>query len=165
MTSFLSASIQLTSSDCIEENLAVLEPLMRQAAAAGANIIHLPENFACFGGKASREIGLIEMTGQGQIRKFLMALCAELRVWCVAGTVPVASEDTHKDGRVFTRTWVFDPQGQEAGCYDKRHLFDVDVADDKGRYRESHHYRPGDQLGVVDTPFGRMGLALSLIHI
>jgi predicted amidohydrolase len=44
--------------------------------------------------------------------------------------------------------------------YDKLHLFDVDVADNRGRYRESDDYAHGSQVVVADTPVGRLGLSV-----
>ena len=45
--------------------------------------------------------------------------------------------------------------------YDKVHLFDVTIGDNKQeRYNESATIEPGDQAVVLDTPFGRLGLAV-----
>src|SRR5690606_23546574 len=46
--------------------------------------------------------------------------------------------------------------------YDKLHLFDVEVGDRQGRYCESDTFCPGDpgSISVVDTPAGRLGLAV-----
>ena len=38
--------------------------------------------------------------------------------------------------------------------YDKLHLFDADVADSRGRYRESDDCAAGSQVVVADTPLG-----------
>jgi predicted amidohydrolase len=39
-------------------------------------------------------------------------------------------------------------------------LFDVDVADNRGRYRESDDYAYGSGVVVADTPVGRVGLTV-----
>lgn len=39
-------------------------------------------------------------------------------------------------------------------------MFDVDINDIHGRYRESDTYQPGEQLTVVDTPVGRLGMTV-----
>jgi nitrilase len=44
--------------------------------------------------------------------------------------------------------------------YDKMHLFDVDVDDATGSYRESATMAPGQQAVLVDTPVGKLGLAI-----
>jgi predicted amidohydrolase len=55
---------------------------------------------------------------------------------------------------------VFDPCGEEIARYDKQHLFDVDVQDQIGRYRESDTFEPGDAPRVVPTSFGTVGLSV-----
>ena len=44
--------------------------------------------------------------------------------------------------------------------YDKSHLFDVDVSDGVGAYRESDHICPGREPQVVDSPWGTLGLSV-----
>jgi len=44
--------------------------------------------------------------------------------------------------------------------YNKIHLFDVDVNDGIGQYRESDATHPGQDICVVDTPIGRIGMAV-----
>src|SRR5690606_29782948 len=55
---------------------------------------------------------------------------------------------------------LVDDRGQRVARYDKLHLFDADVADSRGRYRESDHYAPGQRLVVADTPLGRLGMTV-----
>ena len=44
--------------------------------------------------------------------------------------------------------------------YNKIHMFDVDIADSHGSYRESDTFEAGDQLVVIDTPVGKVGLTI-----
>jgi nitrilase len=55
---------------------------------------------------------------------------------------------------------VFDDQGRMVSRYDKIHLFDVQLVESDERYEESNTIEPGDQSVVVDTPFGRLGIAV-----
>jgi predicted amidohydrolase len=55
---------------------------------------------------------------------------------------------------------LVDDQGETVARYDKLHLFDVDVADNRGRYRESDDYAYGSGVVVADTPVGRVGLTV-----
>src|SRR5690606_35372881 len=55
---------------------------------------------------------------------------------------------------------LFDDQGQRVARYDKLHLFDAQVSDARGRYRESDDYAAGDRLVVADTPVGRLGMSV-----
>ncbi|HCT08499.1 MAG TPA: carbon-nitrogen hydrolase, partial [Pseudomonas sp.] len=55
---------------------------------------------------------------------------------------------------------LVDDHGEIVARYDKLHLFDVDVADARGRYRESDDYAFGGNVVVADTPVGRLGLTV-----
>ncbi|MGX9079570.1 nitrilase-related carbon-nitrogen hydrolase, partial [Klebsiella pneumoniae] len=55
---------------------------------------------------------------------------------------------------------LIDDQGERVARYDKLHLFDVDVADNRGRYRESDDFAHGQRVVVADTPVGRLGLTV-----
>ena len=50
--------------------------------------------------------------------------------------------------------------GHEVARYDKIHLFDAMVDDAHGQYRESDSFEPGRRVVTVDTPAGRLGLAI-----
>jgi predicted amidohydrolase len=63
------------------------------------------------------------------------------------------------DGRYANRTFVIDDKGAIAARYDKMHMFDVDLATGE-RWRESAAYAPGKGAVVVETPLGRLGLAI-----
>ncbi len=86
----------------------------------------------------------------------LAAMAKQYQVHMVAGTMPFQAPNN----KVVSRCYVFDDQGMTLDYYDKIHLFDVDVADGTRQYRESDTFAPGDRITVVDTPFGKIGLAI-----
>ena len=45
-------------------------------------------------------------------------------------------------------------------CYNKIHLFDADVEDATGRYRETDDYQPGGETKVVDISEATLGLSI-----
>ncbi len=57
------------------------------------------------------------------------------------------------------RGYVIDDRGDVRARYDKMHLFDVDLPSGES-WRESASYAPGEKAVVVDTPVGRLGLAI-----
>lgn len=119
-------------------------------------LVVLPECCLLFGGHESQQL---EYAGDSQSNPFKTAL-AELAcrydIFLVAGSIPVSAGN----GRVYNRTYLFDNQGQVLGEYDKIHLFDVDVSDGTKEYRESDTFCAGDKISVIDTPFGKLGLAI-----
>ncbi|HSW13031.1 MAG TPA: carbon-nitrogen hydrolase family protein [Solimonas sp.] len=152
------AAIQMNSSDEVSANLAVAEQLLREAARRGAWLAVLPENFAFMGAREADKLAHAEAPGRGPIQAFLAAISRELRLWIVAGTIPMAVPEEPK--RVYAASLVYSAAGELAARYDKIHLFDVEVAEGES-YRESRSICPGD-IAIVSTatPQGNVGLSV-----
>jgi predicted amidohydrolase len=153
------AVIQMVSQSDVEGNLARARSLLEQAAASGAKLAVLPENFAAMGRRDIAAIGRAEALGEGPILPWLKLAARDLKLWIVAGTVPLPPESLPQ-GKVTACSLLVDDQGQQVARYDKLHLFDVDVADARGRYRESDDYAHGSNVVVADTPVGKLGLTV-----
>ncbi|MDH5737261.1 MAG: carbon-nitrogen hydrolase family protein, partial [Gammaproteobacteria bacterium] len=143
--------------------------LVNEAADRKPGIIFLPENFAALGADNFYEIGKRESGEEGYIRKALSEMASGNKCWISAGTIPVANrinkgsgsgKSDITDGRVRAASILFNDDGKEVARYDKIHMFDVDVADNKRRYRESDFFEKGDSLVVVGTPIGKLGLSV-----
>lgn len=157
------AAVQMVSGPDIEKNLAGAAVLIARAADAGAQLIVLPEAFALFIGSEQRELGAREAGKQPRVRSFLAEQAAKHKAWIVGGTIPLLDSAENADAlaqRPRAACVVFDSDGNEAARYDKMHLFDVDVGDKQGSYRESDTYAHGSGAVTVATPFGRLGLAV-----
>ena len=153
------AVIQMVSQPDILGNLAQARLLLEQAAGRGAQLAVLPENFAAMGRRDAADIGRSEALGRGPILPWLKQTARDLKLWIVAGTVPLPPEGK-ADGKVTACSLLIDEHGEQVARYDKLHLFDVDVADARGRYRESDDYAHGNDIVVVDTPVGRLGMSV-----
>ncbi|MCC2638167.1 MAG: carbon-nitrogen hydrolase family protein [Moraxellaceae bacterium] len=153
------AAVQLCSGADLEANLAMARRQLEAAAAAGAQLAVLPENWAIFDAAQYVSMGrrlpeLLERVGR---------MARELDLWIVAGTLPAAFRPDGSpvpDGRVRTACHVIDSDGEVVARYDKIHLFDVEIGDAQGSYRESATFEPGDRLVCVQTPVGRVGLSV-----
>ena len=159
MSMHLVAAVQLCSGKELDANLAETERQLRKVASAGARLAVLPENFAVFDAGQYRQVA----AQLPDILAWLGALARELDLWVVAGTLPVATRPDGApvpDGRVRTACHVISAAGVVAARYDKIHLFDVEVGDAQGSYRESATFEPGDAVVCVDTPVGRVGLSI-----
>lgn len=157
------AAIQMTSGVDIDHNLETAERLIASAAAQGANVVVLPENFAIFD-SASLLAAADQEHAHQRFSHLLAAWSKRYSVWLVGGTLPfrnrVPGGDPVSGQRVRTRSLVYSPLGQNVAAYDKIHLFDVDVADAHGSYRESDVIEPGNTPVVVDLPWARLGLTI-----
>ena len=87
------AAIQLSSQDNIAQNLADSEILLAEAAAAGASLAVLPENFACFAAGQQRQTA----AQFEQIRDQLAIFARQYQLWIVAGSLPCPYRP---DGRI-----------------------------------------------------------------
>jgi nitrilase len=151
------AALQMTSGPDVAENLAQAGALIEAAAAGGARLVALPENFSFMGLKDADKRAVAEAAGRGPVQDFLSATAARLKVWLIGGTTPMRAA---ADGRVAAASLVFDADGRQVARYDKIHLFDVDIPGRAESYRESAHVTPGSRVEVIDTPAGRLGLSV-----
>lgn len=153
------AVIQMVSQSDVLANLAQARRLLEAAAAGGAKLAVLPENFAAMGRRDVADIGRAEALGEGPILPWLKQTARDLTLWIVAGTLPLPPKG-QPHAKSNACSLLVDDRGEVVARYDKLHLFDVDVADARGRYRESDDYAFGGNVVVADTPVGRLGLTV-----
>ena len=151
------AAIQMTSGPDVMANLEQARVYLEEAAGRAARLAVLPENFSFMGLEDADKRRVAESDGAGPIQNFLAATARRLRLWIVAGTLPLRAGE---DGRVAAACLVYDSDGKRSARYDKIHLFDVDIPGRAERYRESAHVAAGSTPAVVDTPVGRVGLSV-----
>lgn len=157
-TTILVASIQMTSSHNLNENLLIAEKLIQQASAEGAELIVLPEMFGIMGLDQMDKIKYAENFMQGPIQDFLQKQAQRHKVWIVGGTIPIIIEDNPE--KVFAACLLLNDQGECVARYNKIHMFDVSLQSGRETYSESKTTKSGDNIVVVQTPFGKLGLAV-----
>lgn len=152
----LAAALQMTSGPELQANLDQAGRLIADAAARGAQLIALPENFALMAIPDSVRLAAAEAEGRGPIQDFLARAAREHKVWLIGGTIPLRARDPNK---VRAACLLYDPNGERVARYDKIHLFDVQLGNGE-RYLESNAFEAGDTPVVANTPFGRLGLTV-----
>lgn len=157
MSKVMCAAVQMASSPNVGANLLEAGRLIEKAAAEGARLVVLPENFAMMGMHDADKLAAAEQDGSGPIQDFLAKAAERFKLWLVGGTLPIRVEGKNV---VRASCLVYDDQGRRAGRYDKIHLFDVDVPGTSESYRESATIEAGDRSLIVDTPFGKLGIAI-----
>jgi predicted amidohydrolase len=151
------AALQMTSGPDVAANLAQARLLLEEAQAGEAQLAVLPENFAFMGMHDADKRAVGEAEGTGPIQDFLAETARRLKLWVIAGTVPLRVAG---DARVAAASLVYDAAGNRVARYDKIHLFDVELPERAESYRESTTMAPGRTPVVVDTPIGCVGLAV-----
>jgi deaminated glutathione amidase len=135
------AACQMVSAPDVGRNLETAARLVAEAAAAGAELVALPEYFCLLGRRDTDKLQHAEAPGDGPIQRFLAATAKQHGVWLIGGTLPVRGADGE---RVLNSNCVHAPDGTLAARYDKIHLF----AYDNGR----ESYDEGRTLDAGGTP-------------
>lgn len=151
------AAIQMASGPSVSSNLLEAEKLIAEAVKTGAKLVALPENFAMMGDRETDKVKIKELDGKGPIQHFLSTTAKKYGIWLVGGTIPIAGNDENK---VRAACVVYNERGEQVARYDKQHLFDVNVPGTDEIYRESDSIERGDKLLVLDSPFGKLGIAV-----
>lgn len=155
MSKVLIAAIQTVSGIAVEPNLRRFGGLVEQAAAAGAALAVLPEYFCLLGTRETDKVELAEADQDGPIQTWLATQAQRHKIWLVGGSVPLRSPVA---GKIYNSLLAYAPDGSRAARYDKIHLFGLQRGAEQ--FDESRTITPGDQVRVLSTPFGRIGLSI-----
>ena len=161
-----------------EKNIRQLEEILAAGKTEGADLVTLPEMFAC-PYETPNFPRYAEPEG-GPSWQELSALSKKYGIYLSAGSMPeieivsegetpsrnltaagseASSGSPKKNVKVYNTAYVFDRQGRQIGKHRKAHLFDIDVKG--GQYfKESDTLSPGSHIGCFDTEFGKMGLCI-----
>ncbi|GAA3348737.1 carbon-nitrogen hydrolase family protein [Amorphoplanes nipponensis] len=135
-----------------QRNGATIRAAMRAAAAAGAQLIQLPEGaLTGYVGPAKRHYAgwRIDWTPVTEQLEGTMALAAELGIWVVVG----GNHRLTGDHRPHNSLWVISGRGELIDRYDKRYLSHNEV---------TGFYTPGTQARVVEVDGWRLGLLICI---
>ncbi|HWK43364.1 MAG TPA: N-carbamoylputrescine amidase [Stellaceae bacterium] len=152
MTNVTVAATQFAMSEDRAANLDKAEAMVRRAAAAGAEIILLPELFETpyFCKDQWPEFFDLARSVEGNpMLDRMAALAAEL------GVVLPVSFFERANNTYYNTLMMLDADGSRLGLYRKSH-----IPDGPG-YQEKYYFRPGDTgFKVWPTRFGRVGVAV-----
>ena len=148
------AAVQLTSTADRERNLATADRLTRAAAAAGAELVVLPEKWPVLGTPEETAAGAEAFDGPALT--WARDVARELGIELVAGSIAERVPEREKGSNTSVH---FGPDGEVRAVYRKIHMFDVEVG---GRtYRESEHEEGGDEVVLSETAGGvELGLTV-----
>lgn len=144
----------MASSPSVSANLIEAERLIKLAAEEGAKIVVLPEYFCIMGIHDTDKVRVREKEGDGPIQHFLSKMAKKHKILLIGGTVPLVSSVPNK---VRNSCLVFNEKGKQIARYDKIHLFGLDLATE--HYHEENTIEPGNEVIVVETPYGKIGLS------
>ena len=147
-----------------EKNIRQLEEILASGRTEGADLVTLPEMFAC-----PYETGNFPLYAEaegGPSWQALSALAKKYGIYLSAGSMPEAVkaksekvESPSEKDRVYNTAYVFDREGKQIGKHRKAHLFDINVEGGQC-FKESDTLSPGERIGCFDTEFGKIGLCI-----
>jgi nitrilase len=149
------AAVQMVSGTNVEANLAQARALVDEAAARGASLVLLPENFGLMSTRAADKLSARERDGDGPQQAFLSRMASVHGIHVIGGSVPLESGDPQ---RVYQSLLVYAPGGQRVARYDKIHLFRFTHGSED--YDEARTIRAGSAPQVLDIPLGKVGLSI-----
>ncbi len=137
------------------EALVHIAPLVREAAASGANLIVTPEGTNLLQRRRDELYKVLSPPDEDEAVLGLRALADELGVWLLIGSAMVR----RPDGKAANRSILVDPAGTVVATYDKLHMFDVDLPTGE-HIRESATFEPGTRAVTADAAGLRLGLTV-----
>lgn len=149
---FTAAIIQMDVSESKEKNLRNATKFIMRAALSNASVIILPEMFCCpyqtatFPDYAEEAGGLIWTT--------LSKAAKDNHVILIGGSMPEREGD-----KIYNTCFCFDENGNQIGRHRKAHLFDIQVCNGQ-HFKESDTLTAGDDITVIDTKFGKIGIGI-----
>jgi len=150
------ACVQITGKPRVEDNIALIDPMIREAAAKGADLVCLPEICNLVQKNREEQQKQVRTEAEDPALAAFRALAKELGIWIHAGSLAIRPEE---GDRLANRGFLIAPDGTIRAKYDKIHMFDVDLENAES-YRESFSYRPGEQAVLADTPWGGYGMGV-----
>lgn len=147
--------LQMTSGIDPAVNARTVAEAVAASRAEGAAMVFTPEMSGLLDRDRGRAAAAIVAEDEDRVLAATREAAAKHGVWVHLGSLAVRRED----GRYANRGFVIDGSGAVRARYDKMHLFDVDLPTGES-WRESASYAGGEAAVAVDTPVGRLGLAI-----
>ncbi|MFS0849444.1 carbon-nitrogen hydrolase family protein [Novosphingobium panipatense] len=149
------ALFQMTTGIDPAANAAAIDDAVGRARAGGAVMLFTPEMSGLLDRKRDRAKTAIRREEDDPVLATTREAARRNGMWVHVGSLAIARDD----GNWANRSFVIDDKGEIRSRYDKIHMFDVDLATGE-TWRESSAYTAGDAVVSVETPVGRLGLAI-----
>ena len=147
-------ALQMCSGLNPDDNLASLKRALKTLPTTRPLLVCLPEAFLVFSKSGNDTLRVAKQVERYKLQ--LSELCQHHNIWLNAGTMP----EPFNEHKYYAASHLYNNQGELVATYNKIHLFDVNVDDQTGSYRESDFTQAGSDVVVVDSPFGKIGLTV-----
>ena len=152
---FTAAVVQMRSGVSLEANIDLMTSGIREAAALGASYVQTPEMTGLVQQGGKDFFATVKSEADDPVGPAASSLAKELGIILHIGSTPILLGE----GKAANRAYVYGSDGVLRACYDKIHMFDVDL-DNGESWRESAVYQPGERGVIVDVNGVSFGLAI-----
>src|SRR5215470_5684294 len=147
--------VQMRSGRTPAANVDAATRLIAEAKAGGADYVQTPEMTNILEAKRDALMAAIAPEHADPSLAAFRDTARQHGLWLHIGSLALKISPD----RAVNRGFLIDPKGEIAACYDKIHMFDVDLANGES-YRESRTYAPGEHAVTANLPWGRLGLTI-----
>ncbi|HLL30735.1 MAG TPA: nitrilase-related carbon-nitrogen hydrolase, partial [Allosphingosinicella sp.] len=129
-------------------NAEALVAAVAEAASGGAAMLFTPEMSGLLDRDRERASAHLHVEAEDPVLAAVRTAAARTGIWVHLGSLAIRGDT---GGKLRNRGYLITGSGEVRTCYDKLHLFDVDLATGES-WRESASYAPGERAVVADTP-------------
>ena len=152
---FKVSCLQVNSGKNIKENLNKVLKIVDDCIKEKSDLIITPENTSIMASNKSELLSKVNVMEEDIFLKEFKKICKSNRKWIMLGSIIVKiSKDT-----LVNRSILINPNGEIERFYDKIHMFDARLSD-KEKYNEQDLFQPGNEIEIVDLPWGRLGMSI-----
>ncbi|PKL68554.1 MAG: carbon-nitrogen hydrolase [Methanobacteriales archaeon HGW-Methanobacteriales-1] len=147
------ALCQMKVVDHKEHNIKNALEMIKESSINSADLVILPEMFNCpYENSKFEEYS--ETFDESPTLETISSAASEFKIHIIAGSIPEKTEEG-----IYNTCFIFNNHGKIIGFHRKMHLFDIDIP---GRiaFKESDILKPGQQITVVETNFGKIGIGI-----
>ncbi len=147
------ALCQMKVVDNKEHNIKNALEMIKESSSNGVDLVILPEMFNCpYENSKFEEYS--EPVDESPTLEVISSAASEFKIHIIAGSIPEKTEEG-----IYNTSFIFNNHGKIIGFHRKMHLFDIDIP---GRitFKESDILKPGQQITVVETNFGKIGIGI-----
>lgn len=178
------ALCQMNVVDNKAKNIKKAIAMICKARKKGADLAILPEMFNC-PYENEKFVEYSEIAEDSYTLKSISSIANQENIHVLAGSIPekvitkenehksqansektskpkktIAKENENKSSEyIYNTSFLFDDKGEILGFHRKMHLFDIDIKD-KVYFKESDTLKAGNEVTVIDTKFGKIGIAI-----
>jgi len=171
------AMCQMSVVDNKEKNIKKAIAMINKAKEKGVDLAILPEMFNC-PYENEKFVEYSELAEDSYTLKSISSIAKEKNIHVLAGSIPekvIVKENENKSTtipkkiakdsenrlseHIYNTSFLFDDNGEILAYHRKMHLFDINIKD-KVYFKESDTLKAGNEVTVIDTKFGKIGIAI-----